>query len=168
MTYHAEEMVAARAECLRLMRELDAAAAELLDLRSELAATRESRDEWERRADEVLRERDRLRESKRGLAELLDEWQGEAERTDGMLRRERAAYSASLERAEAVIDFWEAEVERARRGMVAYHTDRLAWDRWYADWYSALDATGIETAPMTQDGIPVPRMIWWHAHRRTR
>lgn len=83
----------------------------------------------------------------RGLANLIEPYRAEV--------------------AELLADFWEAEAERARAGLVAGGTDALPWTRWYEGWYSGLDSTGIESSPITPDGIPVPRMVWWHAHRRT-
>lgn len=127
-------------------------------------------DEVERWQQKLLEERkahDATRESLRLAGDLMRYADERTDQVQATLEFERDAYSRSLERAEAVLDFWEAEAARGAAGYLASGADEWIWSDWDG-------ATGIPSAAYVLDidgGLgprSVPRLVWWHAHRRTR
>lgn len=127
----------------KLLEERKAHEATLADLRSELAATRVARDEWERRAEDVL----------------LEKLQGEAQLVEYALAR--LVSPARAEIADAISDFWEAEAARGRAIKLSWGSDQALFEAWDG-------STGDEDRCWVPGRRPVPRIVWWHAHRRTR
>lgn len=72
--------------------------------------------------------------------------------------------SSDLAAERAIADFWEAEAARGRANKIAGETDRHAWEAWGGETGEATGAYVVEL------GRPrsVPRIVWWHANRRTR
>lgn len=77
------------------------------------------------------------------------------------------AKEMELEAERAISDFWEAEAARAKAQKVGYEHDKPAWKRFFAATPGEVDI-GDPSGPCNGDGVPVPRLVWWHAHRRTR
>lgn len=88
-------------------------------------------DEVERWQQKLLEERkahDATRESLRLAGDLMRYADERTDQVQATLEFERDAYSRSLERAEAVLDFWEAEAERLRISWIMLdHVDCAEW-----------------------------------------